>query len=308
VDSASGNHWSTCATDNPSEGENAGKEISLLREVIDFLRCPNCGRDLALEGKSVCCAGGHTFDVARQGYVNLIPGGGATSAGDTASMVAAREAFLEAGHFAPLTDRVAEAAVKALSRRVTGCVVDVGAGTGHYLTHVMDRTPDHVGLALDVSKYAARRAARTHPRIGAVVCDAWRSLPIHTGVAAVVLNVFSPRSGAECHRILNEEGAMIVVTPTSRHLEELVGALGLVTVDEDKAFRVHAQLDPYFDEVDTSLCEFSMTLGSGDIQALVEMGPSAWHVDADALAEQLEQLALPVAVTASVTVSVYSPT
>jgi 23S rRNA (guanine745-N1)-methyltransferase len=66
-----------------------------------------------------------------------------------------------------------------------GCVVDVGAGTGYYLAVVLERLTDRVGLALDVSKYALRRAARAHRRVGAVACDVWHGLPVATDSAAV---------------------------------------------------------------------------------------------------------------------------
>jgi len=277
----------------------------VLRDVIDFLICPHCGGDLALAGKAVKCRHGHVFDVARQGYVNLLAATAKPDAGDTSSMVMAREIFLGAGHFAPLVHQVVETAERALSSTRAGCVVDVGAGTAHYLAAVLDRQSTRVGLALDVSKYAVRRAARAHPRAGAVVCDTWQALPVRTDSAGLLLNVFAPRNGGEFHRILERDGALVVAVPTDRHLEELVSTLGLVTVDEHKAARVHDQLDAYFDEVTTSVCEFSMTLGHEDIMALVAMGPSAWHVDTDAIRERVNDLALPLSVTASVTVSAY---
>jgi 23S rRNA (guanine745-N1)-methyltransferase len=277
----------------------------VLGDVIDYLLCPHCGDGLALDEKSVTCRRGHVFDLARQGYVNLLATAAKPDAGDTSSMVIARENFLGAGHFAPLVHQVVETSERAMSSTGVGCVVDPGAGTAHYLAAVLDRQPTRVGLALDVSKHAVRRAARAHPRAGAVVCDTWHSLPVRTDSAALVLNVFAPRNGAEFHRILGKDGALVVVVPTDRHLEELVSILGLVTVDEHKAARVHDQLDPYFDEVATSVCEFSMTLGHEDIVALVTMGPSAWHVEADAIERRVNSLTLPLPVTASVTVSAY---
>jgi 23S rRNA (guanine745-N1)-methyltransferase len=226
-------------------------------------------------------------------------------AGDTSSMVRARETFLGAGHFEPIVHQVVETAERGMSSTADGCIVDVGAGTAHYLAAVLDRQSTRVGLALDVSKYSVRRAARAHPRAGAVVCDTWQPLPVRTDSAALLLNVFSPRNGAEFHRILEREGVLVVVVPTDRHLEELVSVLGLVTVDEHKATRVHDQLDPYFNEVTTSLSEFSMTLGREDIVALVTMGPSAWHVETNAMDERVNALTLPLSVTGSATVSAY---
>jgi 23S rRNA (guanine745-N1)-methyltransferase len=278
----------------------------VLRDVVDFLICPHCGGDLSLESRTVRCQRGHAFDVARHGYVNLLAGGVGSDAGDSRSMVAARESFLGADHFAPIRDQVVATAAQ-VAETAGGCVVDIGAGTGYYLGAVLDRLPDRVGVALDVSKHAVRRSTHAHERAGAAVCDVWQSLPVRSGAAGLVLNVFAPRNGAEFHRTLDRNGALVVVVPTKRHLEEVVNALGLLTVDEDKDARVHEQLDPHFVQVTSSVHEFSMTLRHDDVKALIAMGPSAWHIDAGAIVDRVNALPAPLPVTASVVVSAYRP-
>ncbi len=106
-------------------------------------------------------------------------------------MVQARADFLAVGHFASLADDLARAADEvAGSGRVPGCLVDVGAGTGYYLGAVLGRLPERAGLALDISKFAVRKAARAHPRIGAVACDAWRRPTAwHTEPAALAARI-----------------------------------------------------------------------------------------------------------------------
>lgn len=142
----------------------------MLADVLPYLQCPHCGTALAFAGDTVRCTIGHQFDVARQGYVNLVPG---KASGDSAAMVAARADFLGKGHYAPIVRAVVEAAGE-----VRGCVADLGAGTGHYLAAVLDASPGSVGLALEAAKPALKRAARAHPRIGAVGADAWGVLPV----------------------------------------------------------------------------------------------------------------------------------
>ena len=129
-----------------------------------LLACPVCHADLDRIGSAWRCAHGHSFDVARQGYVNLATEGAA--GGDDAAMVAARTEFLSGGWYDPLTRRCGDA----LAEAPAGAVADLGAGTGHHLAAVVG---DRDGVALDASAYAARRAARAHPRVGAVVADAW---------------------------------------------------------------------------------------------------------------------------------------
>ncbi|HEY1277995.1 MAG TPA: hypothetical protein VGF25_24020 [Thermoleophilaceae bacterium] len=270
----------------------------MLADAVQLLRCPVCGAGLSLAGGAVRCPQGHSFDVARQGYVNLVPARGAV---DTAEMVGAREAFLAAGHFAPLT----EALTGEARATPAGCAIDVGAGPGHHLARVLDAQPGRVGLALDSSPAALRRAARAHPRMAAVGCDAWRPLPVRDGVAAVVLSVFAPRRGDELARVLAPDGAAVVVTPRPRHLAELVEALGLLSVPGGKDERLRDALLPLA-PVSSRPLEFRLSLPRAAAAALVRMGPSAWHVDDATVAERLAALPDPVAVTVSVTVSRYT--
>jgi 23S rRNA (guanine745-N1)-methyltransferase len=257
-------------------------------------------------GGALRCGRGHSYDIAREGYANLLPGGAGSSTADTAEMVAARVAFLASGHFEPIADAVASAAAAVLAAGVPGCcVLEAGAGTGYYLARMLERAPGRAGLALDLSKHAARRSARAHPRIGAVVADTWARLPVRTGAAAVVLDVFAPRNGAEFSRVLAPGGALVVVTPTARHLRELVDALGLLTVDEDKESRTEESLSSDFVRVGSAPVEAEMLLDHEQAAALVAMGPSSRHVEHAELETLIAGLPQRTPVTLSVTVSTY---
>ncbi|MCX4748970.1 methyltransferase domain-containing protein [Kitasatospora sp. NBC_01287] len=280
----------------------------MLRDIERYLTCPHCALGLALDatGRALRCPEGHTFDLAKQGYVSLLPGDAHTGTGDTPEMVAARADFLTAGHYRPIAAALAEAAGSVWpAGTADGLVVDLGAGTGHYLAHVLDALPGAVGAALDISKFALRRAAKAHPRAGAVVCDAWRPLPLADGCADLLLNVFAPRGGAEIHRVLRPGGSLLLVSPTARHLRELVGVLGLLSVDEEKDRRIDEKLSPWLTPVAAREVEFELRLSHRDAAAVVGMGPSAWHTDPARIAAALGSLSEPVAVTGSVRVAVY---
>ena len=272
----------------------------MLQDVVEYLVCPHCGQGLAAgpDGGALRCPERHTFDIARQGYVSLLPGDAHTGTGDTAAMVAARDAFLGAGHYAPVAEALAAAAPADAH-----CVVDLGAGTGHYLAAVLDALPEAHGIALDISKFALRRAARSHPRAGAVVCDAWRPLPVRGDAADLVINVFAPRNGPELRRVLRPGGTLLTVTPTPRHLAELVKELGLLGVDGRKEERLAATLGPHLDPAGADEHGFTMLLDHEAVRTVVGMGPSAWHTDPAALAERIAGLPDPVPVTASVILS-----
>ncbi|WP_407655961.1 putative RNA methyltransferase [Capillimicrobium parvum] len=270
-----------------------------------MLRCPHCGGALSRAGAVVRCERGHAFDVARQGYLSLLAGAAPAAPGDTAPMVAARAVFLAGGAFDPLRDAVAETVARVADRAGDGLVVDIGAGTGWYLAGALDRLPGRLGLALDISKPALRRAARAHPRIAAVGADAWRALPLGDGCAAAVLGVFAPRNAAEAARVLVPGGALVVSTPTPRHLRELVEPLGLLGVDAHKQQRLAAQLEGPLTLDHREEHEWAMTLDRDAVAALAGMGPSAFHADRDDRARRIAGLAEPAEVTASVAVSVY---
>jgi 23S rRNA (guanine745-N1)-methyltransferase len=280
----------------------------VLADVTPYLRCPLCGSDVTLAESVLGCTEGHRFDVARQGYVSMLPGDARAGTADTAAMVAARAQFLASGAYAPLTRTIAhivDDTTASTILEVPGCVVDVGGGTGHHLAAVLDACPGRVGVCCDLSRYAARRAARAHPRVGAVVADVWRGVPVRDHGAAVVVNVFAPRNPAEFARVLHPGGVLVVATPQPDHLGELVHRLGLVSVDEQKPRRLREALDRWFTPVATRPLRWSMRLSRQEVRALVEMGPSAWHIDA--VDDRVAALPEPVEVTAAVAVSTYRP-
>jgi 23S rRNA (guanine745-N1)-methyltransferase len=271
----------------------------VLADVVEYLRCPHCEAGLTLDGAVIRCAAGHSFDVARQGYVNLLPGRPRSGSGDSPRMVDARERFLGAGHFEPLAD----ALVTAAAAGGGGCLLDLGAGIGWQLARVLATQPERQGIALDVSRPALQRAARAHPRIGAVGCDIWGALPVRSRAAALVLNVFAPRNGEEIARVMAPDGRLVVVTPTRHHLEELTGPLGLLSIDSDKRDRLERELGPRLEQLSSEEREWRMSLGPADLEALVMMGPSGFHTHPEELHVRVAALPERVDVSASVNVS-----
>jgi 23S rRNA (guanine745-N1)-methyltransferase len=270
----------------------------VLADVVDLLRCPVCGIALKHGDDVLRCAAGHSFDIARQGYVNLVPG-----RADTTEMVEARDAFLTAGHYRRLSEALAEEARAAAG---PAAVVDIGAGTGHHLAAVLHALPDRHGIALDASPAALRRAARSHPRLAAIGADAWKPLPLRDGIATIVLSVFAPRNAAEMARVLAPGGVVLAVTPTTRHLYELVGPLGLLSVPDDKEDRLDAQLASHFTLAERRTIDHAMFLTREESAQILRMGPSAWHVEEQSAAQRLAALPEPVTVTASVTLSSFA--
>jgi 23S rRNA (guanine745-N1)-methyltransferase len=274
----------------------------MIAEVVRALRCPACAEPFQASDAALRCTNGHSFDIARQGYANLLTAK-APAGAETADMVAARAQLLAAGHLAPVARAVAGQARRRAA--ASGLVVDIGAGTGHYLATVLDALPAHHGLALDVAKAAVRWAARAHPRASAVVADAWRGLPVADGCVDLVLDIFAPRNGAEFRRVLRPGGTLLVVTPQPDHLAELVGPLGLIAVDPDKAERLDRSLGRHLTLVEEQRYGYPLALSRDEVARFVAMGPSAWHAEPAELSARLSGWAEPVQVTVSVSLRIY---
>lgn len=239
-----------------------------MNPLEGWLTCLVCGQDLAEAPGAMICPDGHSYDIAKQGYVNLL-GHAPPKNADTAAMLDARARFLEHGLYDPVADAIVDA-VRGRTR-----IVDVGAGTGYYLAHVLDEMPDAHALATDVSVAAAKRAARAHPRAGAIVADTWAGLPIRDGAADAVMCVFAPRNPAEFERILQPGGTLVVAVPTHLHLKELRERHGLLDVAADKVEGVIGSFPGWRSSVWTE--EYQIALDEEQASDLIAMGPNAFH-------------------------------
>lgn len=252
--------------------------------LADWLRCPVCHQDLHHRTNALACSAGHSFDVARQGYVNLLRGPAPAHA-DTPAMLDARARFLARGHYLPLTQAIAEQTSGA--RRI----VEVGAGTGYNLAGVLD--DDAWGLATDISVAAAKRTARSHRQIHSVVADTWAGLPVRDGLADAVLCVFAPRNPSEFARILAPGGRLIVAVPLPEHLAELRAAHGLLDVAADKVTTITTALAGWQLVARTNI-NGELRLSAQEIHDLIAMGPNAFHGLPESVSATVTTLAVAV--------------
>lgn len=249
----------------------------MIDAALPLLICPHCGGSLGRRAVGqIGCRRGHTFDLAKHGYLPLLGPHSRTDTGDDAAMVAARLEFLAAGHFRPIADAVAA--------RCRGTMLEMGAGTGYYLA----AAGPELGIALDSSRYAARRAARVHPAVVSVLADAWAPLPVATAAIDTVLVIFAPRDPGEIGRVLRPGGRALVVTPQPAHLAQIRGPLGMLDIDAGKAAAVQHRWQPQFVTVDEVSVTARLQLTAADLRALVAMGPTARHRSAEQIAASIQ--------------------
>ncbi|WJY89479.1 methyltransferase domain-containing protein [Corynebacterium confusum] len=276
----------------------------MLSDIIDLLADPADGSALsgADEFSRLVSGTGHSYDVAKQGYVTLAVGAGLKHQGDNMDMVNARETYLARGHFAPFVEAVTgsiQDVVEPVADDVAPSILEVGAGTGYYLAHTLDSIAGSRGVGLDISPHAAKHLAKAHPRIGAVVADVWERLPLRDNSVHAISVVFAPRNPAEFRRILAPGGQIVVLTPEVGHLDELREPLGILGVEEGKIDRMYEQASGYLEQAaDPVDISFPITLDKESIRDQVGMSPSARHISAAELDERLAALPTTLSVTA----------
>ena len=257
------------------------------------LLCPVCRLELRLHilpgrPSRLSCPGLHAFDAAKQGYFNLLTGKGTAFREDGSAMVAARAAFLEAGHYAPLADALAGMVADAVRGNPSPRILDAGAGTGYYLDRVLKALPGpSTAVAMDISKFAMRRAAKL-PSTLALVWDLWRDLPMADASVDALINVFSPHNGHEFARVLRPGGLALVVTPLPEHLADGAELLGLLGIAGDKAAGVVNSMGDGFTLEGTREIRVPLELSPEQAFDLAMMGPAGHHLDPAVLRDRID--------------------
>jgi 23S rRNA (guanine745-N1)-methyltransferase len=260
-----------------------------------LLRCPVCRGPLRREGRALRCAHGHAFDLAREGYVNLVaPGRSAPRlAGDSPAMLRARRAFLDRGYYQPLSDALNAAVARHLREADTDApvsgeggaslgVLDAGCGEGYYLGRLGVRLcEDTIAIplvGLDIAKEAVRLAAKRYPAARFLVADVNAALPFADAGMAVVMDVFAPRNPAEFARVLAPGGLLLVALPAPAHLAELRALVPMLGIEPDKAERVALRLGGDFTPAGGTSLTYPLALSGADAALALQMSPSARHL------------------------------
>jgi 23S rRNA (guanine745-N1)-methyltransferase len=237
-------------------------------------RCPVCRAQLARtdDDRSWVCGAGHSFDVAREGYVNLLLARHSRQPGDSPEMVGARRRFLASGAYDPLSDVIADA----VAAQRPEVVLDVGCGEGRHTRAVIAAAV----LGVDVAKAAVAAAARAHPGGMYAVASA-ADLPLADSVADVTLAVFAPVIAAELARVVRPGGAVIVAHPGPDHLADL----RRLVYPEARAHQVKSPLrdaSERFTETTSTTVRFPVVAADPrSLRDMFAMTPYRWHAPPD---------------------------
>ena len=202
--------------------------MNTSRHITPFqaLACPLDGAPLQRDASTWRCAAGHCFDIASQGYANLLPVQQKRSRdpGDSKEMVAARQRFLNAGFYEPIAAATSRAALADLPAKAPASCLDAGCGEGYYLRQLAAAASASgqalALLGLDISKWAVLSAAKQDKRANWVV-GSNAKLPVLPGTLDRVLCMFGFPVYAEFARVLKPGGQLLQVDAGPDHLREL---------------------------------------------------------------------------------------
>ncbi|MGN1444611.1 MAG: putative RNA methyltransferase [Acutalibacteraceae bacterium] len=234
----------------------------------NILICPVCGKDLYEEDKAFVCRNGHSFDKAKEGYVNLLAGShkSGDKTGDNKSMAALRRDFLNKGYFSSLADAVIGQIKKTEIRRPT--VLDICCGEGYYSQQVLTNT-DSVLYGFDLSKSMVRLAAKRKTG-GTFFVANLSHIPVKDESVDTAFHLFAPFHEKEFARVLKKGGTLITAVPGENHLFGLKEAVYEKPYKNDERLPETAILTL----TDTVKVKNEITLESADdIAALFGMTP-----------------------------------
>ncbi|WP_296931250.1 putative RNA methyltransferase [uncultured Marinobacter sp.] len=251
---------------------------------FDALACPLDGCPLTPSEKTWRCENGHSFDVARQGYVNLLPvqKKRTLDPGDSKEMVAARQRFLNAGFYTKIAEAVSDRALKSLTNDGTGSVLDAGCGEGYYLRHLASLAGDTdlSMIGVDISKWAVLAAAKQDKRTRWVV-GSNANLPVLPESLDLVLCLFGFPVYGEFSRVLKPGGQIIQVDSGADHLREL---REIIYPELKPPADAESAAPEGFRHLDSTVVRFPLTLpDQNSIADLLAMTPHLYRATSEGL-------------------------
>ena len=277
------------------------------------LQCPVCKNRLLNSADGYRCSNNHSFDVAREGYVNLLLAHKKHSKepGDSPDMMLSRRRFLDLGHYNKVSDGINEVIVENLVQQEhdeANSILDAGCGEGFYLKRLKDFLTSRPGskspvdyYGVDISKFGVRQATKRDKTMDWFVASIV-DLPFAPSSFDVVLNVFSPVNFTEFSRVLNETGVVVIVSPGPRHLNGLREIIYPEAREHGESAMIEKAKGIFMPATETRV-NYQIELSNNkEIMDLLAMTPYFWNIDlkTKSKVESLDRLAMEVDVKISV--------
>lgn len=254
-----------------------------------IIQCPNCQEALLQKDNKFSCLKGHSFDIAKEGYVNLLLANQKQSAnpGDNAMMIKAREAFLIEGHYDFLIEIIDNYFIGKFEEIKTSNetieVVDLGCGNGYYLRSLFKSYKRLNKTGVDISKIAVAKAAKKD-RASTYLVSSINKLPIKSNSVNIALNIFSPLNLLELTRILKQDGYLIKVIPGPDHMIEIASLVYDNFRPHPSTIEEEINKHPSLDLLHIEKTEKKIELNKEVLKNLITMTPYYYKFDSEKLA------------------------
>ncbi len=239
-----------------------------------MLLCPICKINLRKENKSYKCENNHCFDIARQGYLNLLPvqNKHSINPGDTREMLIARREFLNNNNYVPICSAVKKLSENLISKN--SVIADIGCGEGYYLNELYKTLTPKTTIGIDISKDAVKMACSYNKKINWIVATA-SCLPVKNESVDLITAMFSLFMEDEFYRILKKDGYIIEVRVANEHLIELKEIIYETVFKQDKK---PCQVSNKFETVSLEKHSYKLNLDNKNLCNLLKMTPHFWRI------------------------------
>lgn len=261
-----------------SKKEESAKTVAKLSNIF---RCPICHQSMeVIDFKSIICPNNHTFDFAKQGYINMYTQHIQQQYSNTL-FEARRKLIMESNLYSNIHEIISEKITKHMDYIEQAIVLDAGSGEGSHLHKIINEPQNHkmlTGIGLDISKEGILMAAKNYAEPTWLVGDL-ANIPLADQTIHVLLNILSPANYQEFKRILAPEGLIIKIIPRANYLQELRTEI----LAEDKRDYSNKQTEDLFKEQFHLLEQFSFTqfkkLEQDELENLTQMSPLTWRAN-----------------------------